>query len=119
MAYSQQAHIDNVVASIRDRIEAPRSGEKLGKDAVEAVDIVHHALVLTRHERGMELWRTALWERRFDSEAEQSTRAMLDYLIAAVTRGDLEEVSRICDCLHEIMPPQDALHSEAAAANAI
>lgn len=119
MAYSQQAHVNNVIAGLRSRIEAPRTGEKLDKDSVEAVDIVHHALVFTRHERGMELWRAALWEQRFDAEAEQAARAMLDYLLAAVTRGDLDEVSRICDCLHEIMPPPEALHAEAAAMNAL
>jgi hypothetical protein len=107
MEYLQQIHIDNVVAGIRARIEAPRSGEKLEKDSVEAVDIVHHALVFTRHQRGMELWRSALWDQQFDSEAEQATRSMMEYLLAAVARGDLEEVSRICDCLHEIMPPQE------------
>jgi hypothetical protein len=119
MAYSQESHINNVVSSLRERIEAPRTKEKLDKDAVEAIDIVHHALVFTRHARGMELWRRALWEQQFDFEAEQSTRAMLDYLLAAVGRGDLEEVSRICDCLHEIMPPQEVFQSDEAAAKAV
>jgi len=114
MGYSQQAHIDNVVASIRARVEAPRRGEKLPKDAVEAIDIVHHGLVFSRHQRGMELWRKALWQRQVDPEAELSLRAMLEYLLAAVARGDLQEVSNICDCLHEIMPPQEATAPAAA-----
>jgi hypothetical protein len=109
MKYSQETHINNVVASIRTRVEAPRRSEKLDKDTVEAIDIVHHGLVFTRHERGMELWRSALWQRRVEPEAEESLRAMLVYLLAAVARGELEEVSKICDCLHEIMPPQDTL----------
>ena len=113
--YSQDIHINNVLGSIRARIEAPRSGEKLDKDSVEAVDIVHHALVFTRHPRGMELWRSALWDQKFDAEAELATRSMMDYLLAAVARGDIEEVSRICDCLHEIMPAQWERRSEAAA----
>ncbi len=114
MAYSQQAHIDNVVANIRMRVEAARSGDKLPKDAVEAIDIVHHGLVFSRHQRGMELWRRALWDRQLDFEAEVSLRAMLEYLLAAVERGDLQEVSNICDCLHEIMPPQEALETASA-----
>lgn len=112
MNYSQQSHINNVILSLRNRIEAPRSGEKLDKDSVEAIDIVHHALVFARHARGMELWRKALWEQKLDWEAERSTREMLEYLLAAVARGDLEEVSRICDCLHEVMPPQEALEAQ-------
>ena len=108
MEYSQETHINNVVTSIRARVEAPRTNEKLDKDTVEAIDIVHHGLVFSRHERGMELWRSALWRRRVEPEAEESLRAMLVYLLAAVARGDLQEVSRICDCLHEIMPPQEA-----------
>jgi len=109
MAYSQETHINNVVASIRARVEAPRAGEKLSKDTVEAIDIVHHGLIFSRHQRGMELWRSALWQRQVEPEAEESLRAMLVYLLAAVARGELEAVSKICDCLHEIMPPQDAL----------
>jgi hypothetical protein len=114
MKYSQETHINNVVASIRVRVEAPRRGEKLDKDTVEAIDIVHHGLVFTRHARGMELWRSALWLRRVEPEAEESLRAMLVYLLAAVARGELQEVSKICDCLHEIMPPRDAFQPSMA-----
>jgi hypothetical protein len=114
MSYSQEAHIDNVVLSIRRRIQAPRSSEKLEKDAVEAIDIVHHGLVFSRHERGMDLWRAALWDQRLEPDAELSLRAMLVYLLEAVSRGDLHEVSKICDCLHEIMPPQEAMHESTA-----
>ncbi|MEO7143305.1 MAG: hypothetical protein ABI165_07345 [Bryobacteraceae bacterium] len=119
MEYSQETHIDNVVASIQARIKAPRSGEKLEKDAVESIDIVHHGLVFTRHERGMELWRSALWEQRLEPEAEQSLRAMLVYLLAAVARGEIEEVSKICDCLHEIMPPPEVLQPVSGSAERI
>lgn len=100
-------HINNVVESIRGRVEAPRYGDKLAKDAVEGIDIVHHGLVFSRHPRGMELWRSALWGRRLEAEAEQSLRAMLEYLLAAIDRGELDVVSSICDCLHEIMPPRE------------
>jgi hypothetical protein len=116
MKYSQENHINDVVARIQARIEAPRIGEKLGKDAVESIDIVHHGLVFTRHERGMELWRRALWEQRLDPEAEQSLRAMLSYLLPAVARGEFEAVSRICDCLDEIMPPQEVFQSVSSTA---
>lgn len=105
MSYSHEEHINNVVESIRKRVEAPRYGEKLPKDAVEAVDIVHHGLVFSGHPQGMDLWRSALWGRQLEAEAEESLRAMLEYLLAAIDRGEMDAVSRICDCLHEIMPP--------------
>jgi hypothetical protein len=119
MLYSQEAHIDNVVQGIQRRIQAHRTADKLEKDAVEAIDIVHHGLIFTRHERGLELWRAALWEQRLDPEAERSLRAMLVYLLEAVSRGDLHEVSKICDCLHEIMPPQEAIHEMTSAAGSV
>jgi hypothetical protein len=114
MAYSQQAHIDNIVANIRARIQAERSGDKLAKDAVEAIDIVHHGLVFSRHRDGMALWRRALWDRQLDPEAEVSLRDMLEYLLAAVARGDFQAVSNICDCLNDIMPPKEAFETAAA-----
>ncbi|MBW4028414.1 hypothetical protein [Acidipila rosea] len=101
---SRSAHIDNVVQSIRQRVEASRSGPKIDKPIVEAIDVVHHALAFTRHARALEIWRAALWEKRFDPQAEIALRVMLVYLLAAVDRGEIEAVSEICDCLHEILP---------------
>lgn len=118
MEYSHQGHISNVVAGIRNRIEGPRTAEKLDKEAVEAIDILHHALVFTHHEQGMDIWRKALWGRHLDPEGEHSIRAMMDYLLAAAARGDFEEASRICDCLDEVMPPKEVFQSEMARASA-
>ncbi len=109
MTLGQATHIDDVVASIRGRIEAPRISDKLDKDTAEAIDVVHHALVFMRHTRGMALWRAALWEGRLDPQAELSLRGMLVYLLAAVDRGEIALVSQICDCLHEILP-HDKMH---------
>ena len=112
---SRSVHIDNVVQSIQWRVEAVRTGAKIDKPIVEAIDIVHHALAFTRHTRALELWRAALWERRFDPQAEVALRAMLVYLLAAVDRGEIEAVSQICDCLHEILPQESPQLATAAA----
>jgi hypothetical protein len=114
MSYSHESHINSVVESIRNRVQSPRDGEKLSKDAVEAVDIVHHGLVFSGHPEGMELWRAALWNSRLEKDAEESLRSMLVYLLAAIDRGEMDAVSKICDCLHEIMPPERE-HAEAIA----
>ncbi len=115
---SRSAHIDNVVHSIQQRVEASRSGPKIDKPIVEAIDIVHHALAFTRHTAALEIWRTALWERRFDPQAEIALRSMLVYLLAKVDRGEIEAVSEICDCLHEILPKEEPHLATAAAAAA-
>jgi hypothetical protein len=109
MQTSQEEHINNVVQSIRRRIETrllrvTAIGQKLDPDTVEAIDVVHHALTFIRHPRGLELWRRALWGKELDPQAEAALREMLVYLLAAVERGELEAVNRICDCLHEILP---------------
>lgn len=113
----RSAHIDSVVKSIRERVETKRSGAKIDPPIVEAIDIVHHALAFTRHTQALEVWRAALWERRFVPQAEIALRMMLVYLLAAVDRGEIEAVSKICDCLHEILP-KETLQLELVAGNA-
>lgn len=113
----RSAHIDSVVKSIQERVEAKRTGAKIDPLIVEAIDIVHHALVFTRHTQALEIWRAVLWERRFDPQAEIALRMMLVYLLAAVDRGEIERVSKICDCLHEILP-KETLLPELVAGNA-
>lgn len=79
------------------------SGATLSPQAVEALDVVYHALVFAGPPGAIDLWRVALWEGRIADDAREAVRAMLTYLNDAVARGETHRVSEICDCLEDVM----------------
>jgi hypothetical protein len=84
------------------RIQRQPTAGTLDREAVEALDVVSHALAFVRHPRALELWREALWGRRLTHEVRRAVAQMLEYLTDALVQGRSEEVSRICDCLHVV-----------------
>src|SRR5512140_3180597 len=81
---------------------APAEGV-LDRHAVEALDVVGHALAFTRHPRALELWRDALWNRKLVPESREAVAAMVDFMMKAVREGRDDEISRVCDCLHVLI----------------
>jgi len=93
------ANIHQIVDQIERRIsERPEEGT-LPRAQVEALDVVYHALVFNHHPRGLALWRESLWQRRLPEETRQAVVEMLEHVSGAVTRGDVQAASRICNCL--------------------
>ena len=81
---------------------APAEGV-LDRQAVEALDVVGHALAFARHPRALELWRDALWKRELVPEAREAVAAMLDFMAKAAREGRDDEISQVCDCLHVVV----------------
>jgi hypothetical protein len=81
---------------------APAEGV-LDRHAVEALDVVGHALAFIRHPRALELWRDALWKRELVPEAREAVAAMLNFMAKAASEGRDDEISRVCDCLHVVV----------------
>jgi hypothetical protein len=107
MSTAQSAHIVTIIDNLEDRVKASINGDVLPRDAVEALDIVNHALTFVRHARGLELWREVLWHRRIPDEVKRALVEMIEYLLDALSRGELNEVSRVCDCLQVLLNPAD------------
>jgi hypothetical protein len=104
--------IADLVQELERRLRHPPIAGMLDREAVEALDVVNHALAFVRHARALELWREALWTRRLAGETRQAVVQMLEYLADALAQGRGEEVSRICDCLHAVVRV-GSLHHEA------
>jgi hypothetical protein len=105
----------DVVDDLASQLRRPAPAGVLDREAVEALDVVTHALAFVRHPRALELWRETLRERELSDEVRQAMVRMLEYLATAVAEGRTEEVSRICDCLQVVVratPPAGAHESE-------
>jgi hypothetical protein len=100
-------HSGRSVAQVVEEFElhirrAPANGV-LDRHAVEALDVIGHALAFIRHPRALELWRDALWNRQLVPEVREAVAAMLHFLAKAAREGRDDEISRVCDCLHVII----------------
>jgi hypothetical protein len=95
--------IDDAIVDVAARIGQRTAERQLTPAAVEALDVVYHAVVFTRRGDALELWRSALWSGVLEPAAEEAMGEMLAHLFAAVDRGRPEEVSRVCDCLVELV----------------
>ena len=99
MAKFHDHQIAEIISTIEHGIRKQPCAGLLDHETVEALDVIHHALVFVHHPRGNELWREALWHRRLSVETRQALTQMLEYLTEAVARGETQAVSQICDCL--------------------
>jgi len=102
---SPYAHIEHVVSSIESLVRNRREGAALDHDTVLAFDVLTHALTFVGAERALETWREAMWRRRVTDEARAAMIALLEYIMAAVARGEIEAVVKICDCLRDVVSP--------------
>jgi hypothetical protein len=84
---------------VRDR---PESG-KLDPDTALAFDIVTHALEFTGIEDGLSLWREMLWRRTLPEQARVAVVRLLEYVISAAARGEMDVIDEICGCLRGIV----------------
>jgi hypothetical protein len=101
--------IPAVVAGLERQIACPRNAPVLARETVEALDVVYHALVFTRHRGGLRLWREALWNGRMDPEARQAVERMLCHLDVEVAAGNAGAIGAICNCLHTLFKPPAAV----------
>jgi hypothetical protein len=92
--------VKQVVDELELHIRRAPAKDVLDRQAVEALDVVGHALAFVRHPRALELWRDALWNRELVPEAREAVAAMLDFMAKAAREGRDDEISRVCDCLH-------------------
>ena len=104
--------ISTIVGDLELQIRKASTASRLERETVEAVDVVTHALGFDRHPRALELWRQMLTEGRLSGETRDAVVRMLEYLAEAVEDGRIEEVSRICDCLHAVLPLTASLRHE-------
>lgn len=86
-----------------------RTDGSLSPDAVEAVDVVNHALVYSGHPDGRRVWTDVIRTGRLTEEAEQAVTTLVDGINQAVRMGDVSDIVEICDCLALIFEP----HSDA------
>lgn len=97
----KQADPATVVTALR-RDVGRRAQGRLAPEAVEAVDVVNHALAYTRHPRGRHVWREVVRSGAISPEAEDAVVSMVHRLNQAVEAGDAGQVLQICDCLGAI-----------------
>jgi len=98
--------IPAVVATLERNIACPHDTPVLARDTVQALDVVYHALVFTRHPAGLRLWREALWNQRLDLEARRAVERMLGHLDAEVATGNAGAIGAICNCLETLFEPE-------------
>lgn len=77
----------------------------LNGDCVLAMDILMHALKFCDVPDGLMIWREALWHRILPSPGRQAIVGMIDHIIAANDRGELNSAGKICNCLSAVMDP--------------
>lgn len=88
---------DRVLADLERRL-GPRGGS-LDHEAVEALDVVQHALAHARPPGALIAWRAALRTGSLSGDARAAVRVMVADLNTAITAGHPERVSAVCDCL--------------------
>lgn len=96
--------IDAILSGIEKRVLSLPAVGALTPEAVEAMDIVFHALIYTNEPDALILWREALLRRTLNPRARDSVRAMLAHVEAAHYRG--EAVQDICDCVTALFDPE-------------
>jgi hypothetical protein len=79
----------------------PETG-KLDADTALAFDIVTHALEFTGTEDGLSLWREVLWRRTIPEPARVAVVRLLEHVISAAARGEMDVIDEICRCLRGI-----------------
>lgn len=100
--------VEQTLFEVERSVGGPRRiGAVLDRDVVDALDVVHHALEVSRHPRALVLWRQALYDGTIAPDAGAAVREMLTYLNDAVARDETQRVREICDCLEVFMRAPD------------
>jgi hypothetical protein len=102
---SSYAHIEHVVNSVEHLVRNRPEGGALDHNTVLAFDVLTHALTFVGANHALETWREAMWQRRVTDGAHAAMVALLEYIMAAVARGEIEVVVKICDCLRDVVSP--------------
>ncbi|MEO7084735.1 MAG: hypothetical protein ABI442_04700 [Gemmatimonadaceae bacterium] len=102
---AEYEHIAHVVRSVEQRIRSRPSDGVLDAETVLAYDIVTHALEFTGAPNALALWRETLLRREFPHDVRAAVTQLMEYLMAAVARGEMGAVTKICDCLGEVVDP--------------
>lgn len=99
--------IEQVLADLERSVGGMRRvGAVLGRDVIDALDVVHHALEFAGHPQGLALWREALYEGTIAPDGRAAIRQMLAALNEAVVNDETQRILEICDCLEVFMRPQ-------------
>lgn len=100
---SEKHRITDVIRWLERLVQVrPRTG-KLDSDTALAFDIVTHALEFTGTENGLFLWREVLWRRTLPEQARLAVVQLLEYVISAAARGEMDVVDEICGCLRSVV----------------
>ena len=86
----------------------------LAPEAVEAVDVINHALVHEGHPDGRRIWSEVVRSGTVGEEAQQAVTGMVIALNACVRAKDEAAVVEICDCLATIFEPDPQREPELA-----
>jgi hypothetical protein len=98
-------HVEHVVKSVEHLVRNRPEGVALDHDTVLAFDVLTHALTFVGANQALETWRQAMWQRSVTDSAHAAIVAMLEYIMAAAARGEIEVVTKICDCLRDVVSP--------------
>jgi hypothetical protein len=98
-----QRSVARIVEELESQLRRTPTQGVLDRQAVEALDVVGHALAFTGHPRALVLWRDALWKQELGADARNAVTAMLGSMTKAAGEGRDDEISRICDCLHVVI----------------
>jgi hypothetical protein len=94
---------DPVITRIARELRVRLGDGALSPQAVEALDVVTHALVFAHHPRALDLWRKAVRSGVITAETREAMHHMLLYAREAVMNGQPERVAAICDCIHTVL----------------
>lgn len=91
-----------------------RMGAVLGREVIDALDVLHHALEFAGHPQGLVLWREALYEGTIAPEGRAAIQQMLAFLNEAMANDETQRILEICDCLEVFMRPQSQARGDSS-----
>jgi hypothetical protein len=101
----QQVQLQHVLSSVEARIRDRPDRGTLDPETVLALDIVQHALNFTHQPDALQLFREALWERTVADRTKAAVTRMMEHIVEATDRGEVDAASKICNCLETVTDP--------------
>lgn len=96
----------DVLAKVEGGLAHRDDSDALSRKAVEALDVVQHAVAYSNPPGGMESWRHAMRAGELSDVARTAVTRMVEDLNAAIERGEEERVISVCDCLQVLFPDE-------------